>query len=101
MRSTSFLAAAMMLIAAPVVAGNLLVNPGFNANIDSWQISGPAAQAKIGYHDGDALLSVGSGSLMVSNLKPVVDGGVVGATQCVQITRGRYDLGADVYIPNY
>jgi hypothetical protein len=87
-----FASAVLVLAAAPALAQNLIVNPGFATDISSWRVGVTFISAV--WQPLDATGQSNSGSIAITNSFPGLSNG---ADQCVPVTAGgHYDFGARV-----
>jgi hypothetical protein len=94
----SSLVVAVIAIAAPAAAQNMLTNNSFPANVAGWALDGSASVA---WNSLDADGSPASGSALVTNSSPGASNGA-GMYQCAGavIAGNSYDYGGRILIPS-
>jgi hypothetical protein len=91
----SLASAALLLVATPVAATNLLTNPGFASDLSGWSLGVNFVTAA--WQPLDATGQSDSGSASVTIAAPGITNGL---QQCVPVTAGTsYDFGARIELP--
>ncbi len=97
-RGIRTLALCGLLAASGAAAQNLLPNAGFNTGIGGWSTSDP--DISLSWSNLDAKGSSGSGSLQMTNAKPIDDNIFDTFGICIAVTAGqKYHQGASFYFP--
>lgn len=92
------LALAALLLASPVArAQNYLSNPGFDADLSGWQLSGAVLPE---WDSKDVLDAPGSGSALVTNAETGESSDVEVLSQCIVIVPGQHRWSTWVFIPS-